>query len=466
MAFLSIQSFICGKALPQIFVEKGYIQWGNFNIILFLWLLGMLICIMNQSGKIVDFSAWAVTKIKRRKSGQLFIIFLGLLIFIDGAFNSLAIGSISRSLCDRVGISREKLAYLLDSTAAPVCVLVPISSWGASIIVILDTIIRQCQIQDHSGLTLFTALIPFNLYPWLTLTLLVFITYIGFDFKKMHSHELKAQIPISNITQAVSAKVNLLHAIRFVLPIVLLTCATFASLLLTGLHATAYRSFSLLTIMANAQVGVSLVIGSIFGVLTSYLNIQQKITWYLLYDIAKKGFKMMRIAIVILMLVWTLTSLIRDLHTGMYLANFIKNNHYVTTAYLPALLFIVAGSMAFATGTSWGTFAIMLPIAAEIAVHSHFSLLHPLLAASLSGSVFGDHCSPISDTTILSSAGAGCRHIDHVTTQLPYCMLAAGVTVVGYVILGFSKSILLSLTTSLFILLAICYAWFLWQKRS
>lgn len=444
-----------------IFVDDGHINTSNVYIIIFLLILGILTALINIMGGSKAFGEWALTKVKTRVGAKLLTVVLGIVIFIDDYFNALAVGQVARPITDRHKISRAKLAYLIDSTSAPICVVSPISSWGAFIIAIIgtDVIIRQ-NLTDLSAFTTFIYMIPMNLYVWATLALVFIFATRSIDFGAMKKHEehaittgvtfdpnkenpgeLKDQFEVSS------------HGNTFdlLLPIIALFIGTIASIIWTGMN-NLDGHFSIFNIFGEADVPLSLVFGGLFALLVAIgLFIKQSTKFHIL---SKKDFtlccvagaKTMLPAVYILLFAWTISSLIDRLGTGLYLAHLVENSS-LSSAYLPVILFVVAGFMAFSTGTSWGSFGILLPIAGQIMVATDVSLLLPAMAAVLAGAVFGDHCSPISDTTILSATGAGCNTIDHVMTQLPYALIAAFVSIIGFIVLGHTGSTLLALLT-------------------
>src|SRR5699024_7549372 len=359
---------------------------------------------------------------------------LGLMIFIDDYFNSLAVGQIARPLTDRHKISRAKLAYFIDSTSAPVTVISPISSWGAYIIGILGGLFAANEITTLQPFEAFIKMIPLNFYALAAMILVFIVATFKLDIGSMRTHEKRA-IETGELLNTKNKKVpgdfsNTFNpheegkVYHLLAPICVLIITTVTSMVITGAKASD-GNITIFTIFANTDVNLSLFIGGLLAVGTSFFfHTQQKLPRANVFKVILEGIKTMIPAIYILILAWMIGSVIGTLKTGEYLAHIVQTVSLSPTL-LPLLFFLIAGVMALATGTSWGTFGIMLPIAAEVAVITNMDLLLPSLAAVLAGSVFGDHCTPISDTTILSSTGAGANHIDHVITQLPYALLAA-----------------------------------------
>lgn len=435
------------EAFSKGFFDQGLLVWQNISLLMFLWVLGVLVYTMQHSGHIQAFSGLLINKLKTKRGGQLFALFLGGLLFIDDYFKILAIGSIARPFFDRLKISRAKLAYFLDVTAAPVCVLIPISSWGAAIIATLSTTIVNQNIPDYNGFTLFIQIATCNWYPILSLLFVFLVTYLGFDFKRMkrseetqHQHKEAHHLP----------EVKIKDAFYFILPIGVLTLVTLVLLIGTGIIALEGQSISLLKVIAEGKMNLSMLLGGILAVGVTFLLRKKKVN---LFTSMHKGFLTMFPSMLILTFAWALLKVMTDLKTGTYLASFVQGNPHLSLNYLPFFMFFIGGIMAFSTGTSWGTFGIMLPIAAEIAMQGDPGLLVPLMAASIGGAIFGDHASPISDTSILSSTGAQCKHMEHFTTQLPYALFVAFVTLGGYLIFGFTQSLLISFLLCTFILI-------------
>jgi tetracycline resistance efflux pump len=440
------------NTVKGVVITEGEINSWNMSIIAFLLLLGMMTALLTLSGGTRAFANWALVHIKDKRGAAFLAAFLGVFIFIDDYFNSLAVGSISRPVTDRFNVSRAKLAYILDSTAAPMCILMPVSSWGAYIMTIIGGILLSHGITDYSPLSAYMRLIPMNFYAIFTLLMVFAMIWFKLDIGLMKEHEINAEKNGSlkgsdhnavnlhdeyGIDESEKGKVS-----DLVFPIITLIIATLFFMLYTGNQAltTSSLPFSVLGAFENTDVGKSLCYGGAVGLLFSLVTvIKQRLALVVIAQALWIGAKSMFGAIIILFFAWSIGSVIGDMKTGAYLSSLVQGN--ISLHWLPVILFVLSGAMAFATGTSWGTFGIMLPIAGDMAAAVEISLMLPMLSAVLAGSVFGDHCSPISDTTILSSTGARCRHIDHVATQLPYALLVAAISAVGFTILGFTASL-------------------------
>ncbi|EGL83380.1 Na+/H+ antiporter NhaC-like protein [Caldalkalibacillus thermarum TA2.A1] len=440
----------------NIFYVDGALNDWELYIIFFLFLLGMIAALVSLSGGNKAFGEWAMARVKTRVGAQLTTVVLGIIIFIDDYFNSLAVGQVSRPLTDRHRVSRAKLAYLIDSTAAPVCILSPVSSWGAYIITIIGGILAAHSVVQYEALQAFLIMIPMNFYAIFAILLICAVALFSLDIGAMKQHEMRAiekgelidpskgDVPGDQSDLPVSEKGRVRDLIW---PIGALVGGTVFVMIYTGIRESE-GPVSVLSIFENTDVALALLSGGLIGLIVALgLTVTKQMTLGLIGSGLWAGIKSMLPAVYILIFAWIMIEIIGELGTGTYLAGLV--DAHLNISLLPALLFIIAGIMAFSTGTSWGTFGIMLPIAGEIAALTDVSMLLPSLAAVLAGSVFGDHCSPISDTTILSSTGAGCHHIDHFLTQLPYALMVAGITVVGYVVLGFTGSPLFGLLSAL-----------------
>jgi tetracycline resistance efflux pump len=450
------------NSIKGVFVSEGALNTWNVYIILFLFLLGVITAFISISGGSRAFGEWAQTKVRTRTGAQLLAAVLGIIIFIDDYFNALAVGQVSRPITDRNKVSRAKLAYIIDSTSAPICVVSPISSWGAYIIAILAPILVTHGVAEYSPLSAFIQMIPLNLYVLVSILMVIAVAIFNINFGSMKTHENRAlttgevtdpEKPVlgelkQELPQSEKGTVG-----DLVWPIIALVVGTVSSLLWTGYKASE-GDITIFTIFENTDVTGSLLSGGILGILVTlilfFVQVYAKkaLKIGLLPKGIVEGIKSMLPAVYILLFAWVIVDLIGQIETGKYLASLVERSN-LNIAFIPVILFVVAGFMAFATGTSWGTFGMMLPIAGDIAAASDINLLLPALAAVLAGSVFGDHCSPISDTTILSSTGAGSHHIDHVMTQLPYAITSAVIAIIGYIVLGLTGSTLLGVLTTL-----------------
>ncbi|WP_025821743.1 Na+/H+ antiporter NhaC family protein [Shewanella marina] len=442
--------------------HDGAINSGNAHMLLFMLLLGVLISLMTISGATKAFAQWGVRHCKDRRSAKILTGAMLFTFFIDDFFHSLSVGPICRPVTDRFQISRAKLAYFLDSTAAPLCVVTPISSWGAYIIAILGGILATNHITDISPISLFVQLVPMNLYAIFTLLLVFIVIGTRFDIGAMRKHEQMAEQ--GNLWDEAKGHPHGLEIttedegngsmIDMILPILTLTLSSVGFMLESGAEVLAanHQAFSFIAAIEHTNVGLSLVYAALCSLAVSVLlALRLKMSVKTWLTVAPKGVQAMIPAIVILFFAWTIGTVVTDLETGKYLASLIQTS--IPVQLLPALVFLLACGMSFATGTSWGTFGIMLPLAGDIAIATDIQLLMPMLAAVLAGSVFGDHCSPISSTSILSSAGAGCHHMDHIMTQLPYALIVAFGAFLGYLAMGITHSTVAGI--------AVCGAWFI-----
>lgn len=437
--------YLANQILALVWSDGALNTW-NLSIVAFLLLLGMMTAILSLSGGTRAFANWALRRIKSKRAAQALAGFLGVFIFIDDYFNSLAVGSISRPVTDRAGVSRAKLAYILDSTAAPMCVITPISSWGAYIMTVVSGILLSHNIHDYTPIQAYMDIIPLNYYPIFALILVFVVAYFNLNIGPMKKHEMSQELSKADNSEELINELDIVESDEgkvsdLIYPILALIAATVFFMIFTGYQAMTLdgKPFAILGAFENTNVGASLVYGAIIGLAVSLISvIRQKMTVSRVSHALYMGGKSMVGAVVILFFAWAIGSVIGDMETGKYMSSLVDGS--IPPQFLPVLLFILSGIMAFATGTSWGTFGIMLPIAGDMAAFGDLTLMLPMLSAVLAGSVFGDHCSPISDTTILSSTGARCNHIDHVRTQLPYALIAAATSIVGYIVLGFTDS--------------------------
>ncbi|ART79134.1 Na+/H+ antiporter NhaC family protein [Oceanisphaera avium] len=449
-----------------LFWSDGALNDWNLNILIFLLLLGCMISMLSRTGATLAFAQWAQTRIKNRRQAKVMTGMLVFIFFIDDYFHSLSVGTICRPVTDRFNISRAKLAYLLDSTAAPVCVLMPISSWGAYIIALVGGILVSHGIIGNSALGAFIIMGSMNYYAIFTLVMVLLVIRGGWDLGAMARHEQAALAgelydKAKGLPPGVAENSEQVGQVKdLLLAIACLTLVTVAGLLITGSLAlnASNQPFSWLGALENTNVGLSLVFGGVAGFLVcAFAMWRQAVSATSWQQTLQLGIKGMLPAIYILLLAWTIAGLIGQLQTGQYLASLIQQS--MPVFLLPAVLFLLAGLMAFATGTSWGTFGIMLPIAADMTMAIDAQLLLAAMSAVMAGAVFGDHCSPISDTTILSSTGAACHHMDHVLTQLPYALSIALVSLVGYLALGYSGSSSVGFLAALGALAVVLLAW-------
>ncbi|OOH91086.1 Na+/H+ antiporter [Pasteurellaceae bacterium 15-036681] len=443
-------SYLGNKVLSLVY-DDG-INFDSVNIVIFLVLLGILTALLSISGSNQAFANWAQKRIKGRRGAKLMAACLVFVTFIDDYFHSLAVGAIARPVTDKFHVSRAKLAYILDSTAAPMCVLMPVSSWGAYIITLIAGLLATYGITEYSPLGAFMAMSAMNFYAIFSMVLVFAVAYFTIDIGSMKKFEEQALALADTHQSTIEAPKGRMR--NLVLPIAALIIATVAMMMYTGGQALATdgKEFSVLGAFENTTVGVSLVVGGTISLVVATLCIASgrlvSVSEYLKAYVV--GAKSMSGAITILFFAWTINGIVGDMQTGKYLSTLVAGNiHY---GFLPTILFVLAAVMAFSTGTSWGTFGIMLPIAAAMAANAEPALLLPCLSAVMAGAVCGDHCSPISDTTILSSTGAQCNHMDHVTSQFPYSMTVAAASISGYLVVGFTTSAIAGFITAAVVL--------------
>ena len=409
----------------------------NVGILLFLVLLGTLVAIMNKAGGSAAFGRWASTHIKSRIGAQLATITLGVLIFVDDYFNCLTVGSVMRPVCDSKKISRAKLSYLIDATAAPICIIAPISSWAAAV--------SGFAPEGVSGLALFIQAIPYNFYAILTIVMMVTIALMKFDYGPMKIHERNAEEKgdiFTTFNKAVETADNQNankkgKVIDLVIPVVILIICCVIGMIYSGGF---FAGENFIDAFSNCDASVGLALGSIAAIIlvAIYFIVLRRgvIKFTELMECIPEGFKAMVPAILILTFAWTLKGMTDSLGAKIFIAEFVNNNAQSFVNFLPAIIFLIAVGLSFSTGTSWGTFGILIPIV--LAVFEPGSTMAIIgMSACMAGAVCGDHCSPISDTTIMASAGAQCDHVTHVNTQLPYALTVAAVSFASYIIAGF-----------------------------
>jgi Na+/H+ antiporter NhaC len=427
----------------------------NLNILIFDVLLGMIIVLMAKSGGSAAYGKWAGTKIKSRKSASLATMGLGVLIFVDDYFNCLTVGSVMRPVTDRYKVSRAKLAYIIDATAAPVCIIAPISSWAAAV---------NSYVPEDAGITgfqLFLRTIPYNLYAILTLVMVLYIILSEFDFGLMKKHEENAAngdlftSGAEEFEQIQPEETEIHgHVIDLVLPVAVLIVSAVVAMIYTGFLDGAT---DIITAFAGCDAEISLIFSTLITVLFMLiLYLPRKVvTFKGFMDSFVEGFKLMIPAISILIFAWSL----KGVGDAMGIATFVEGvvgTHASASVFIPAIMFVIAIFLAFSTGTSWGTFAILVPIVVALfASADNLEMMIISVSAVLAGAVCGDHVSPISDTTVMSSAGAQSNHINHVSTQMQYAAVVAIVCVVGYIIAGIIRVWWIVLGISLLLLLAV-----------
>ena len=431
---------------------------GNVGILAFLVMLGILVALMNKAGGSAAFGRWASTHIHSRAGAQFATLLLGVMIFVDDYFNCLTVGSVMRPVTDRQKVSRAKLAYLIDSTAAPICIIAPVSSWAAAV---------TSSVPEGSGIngfTMFLRTIPYNYYAVLTVVMSLFLIFTGAEFGPMKLNEDNAKNgdlftttdrPYGDDVDDGSDTNG--HVIDLLAPVLVLIAACIFGMVYTGGF---FEGVDFITAFADCNASAGLVLGSSIALLFTFVfyRVRSVMTFQDFAACIPEGFKAMVSPMLILSLAWTLSGMTGLLGAKYYVANLLGNSAAALQYLLPFIIFLVAVFLAFATGTSWGTFSILIPIVCH--AFPNGEMLVVSIAACLSGAVCGDHCSPISDTTIMASAGAHCSHVNHVSTQLPYAITAAACSAACYVITGVAQAFLgasASLVTSL-ILLAVAIA--------
>lgn len=431
-------------------LSEGFIaslsKSGNVGILIFLVVLGSIVVLMNKAGGSAAYGTWASKKIKGKKGALLSTFGLGCLIFVDDYFNCLTVGGVMKPLTDKHKVSRAKLAYLIDATAAPICMIAPISSWAAAVAGVVE---------GTDGLTLFIQAIPYNLYSLLTIFMIIFISAIDLDYGPMKLHEDNAkkgdlfttvERPYSENTEIPSSKGKVYD---LVIPVIILIVCCILGMVYTGGF---FDGVNFIDAFANCSASLGLSLGSVLALLIViiYYICRNVLDFEECMKAIPEGFKAMVPAILILTFAWTLGGMTGLLGADVFVSGLFKSGAESLTLFLPAIVFLVAVFLAFATGTSWGTFTILLPIVVGVGLEGNLMLI--AISACLAGAVCGDHCSPISDTTIMASTGAQCDHIAHVSTQLPYTITVAIVSFAGYIFAGFVQNAWIVLPVSMAVL--------------
>ena len=425
----------------------------NVGILIFLVILGSIVAMMNKAGGSAAFGRWASSKIKTPAGAQLATIALGVLIFIDDYFNCLTVGSVMRPVTDKQNVSRAKLAYLIDATAAPVCIIAPISSWAAAV---------AGFVEGEDGFSLFIRAIPYNYYALLTIVMMVGMVLMHEEYGPMALHEANARKgdlfttgnhPYEVMDEEVAAAGDNGHVMDLVIPIFSLIICCVIGMIYTGGF---FEGTDFVTSFSQSDASVGLALGGFFGlVITVVLYMIRRVMKFRdLMACLPEGFKAMVPAILILTFAWSLKAMTDSLGAKEYVAALVKASAGTFVSLLPAIIFLVGCFLAFATGTSWGTFGILIPIVVDAFSATDPQLMIIAISACMAGAVCGDHCSPISDTTIMASAGAQCEHVNHVSTQLPYAITAAAVSCVSYIVAGYVRNVVISLIVAIALMLA------------
>ena len=427
----------------------------NVGILIFLVILGSVVCMMNKAGGSAAFGRWASKKIHTRVGAELAAIVLGILIFIDDYFNCLTVGSVMRPVTDRHHVSRAKFAYLIDATAAPVCIIAPISSWAAAV---------SGFVEGQDGLAIFVKTIPYNFYAILTIVMMVGMVLMKTEFGAMRTHEINAlngdlyttsARPYENATDDETPNPRG-RVIDLVIPIVVLVICCVISMIYTGGF---FSGTDFVTAFSQSDASTGLAMGSAFGLVFAiiFYMIRRVINFRDCMGCIPEGFKAMVPAIMILTFAWTLKAMTDSLGAAVFVEEAMRSVAGGIEVILPAIIFLVGCGLAFATGTSWGTFGILIPIVVNVFSGTNHELMIISISACMAGAVCGDHCSPISDTTIMASAGAQCEHVTHVSTQLPYAIVAAAVSFVTYIVAGFVKTAWIALPVGIVLMLIVLF---------
>ena len=413
------------------------------GILVFLVTLGIIVCMMNMTGGSAAFGRWAGTKIKTRIGAQIMTIILGCLIFVDDYFNCLTVGSVMRPITESHRVSKAKLSYLIDATAAPVCIIAPVSSWAAAV---------SGFVEGEDGFAVFIRAIPWNYYALLTIFFMFMTTLLRIDFGPMRKHEENAiryndiyTTPERPFADSENVKVNENgKVIDLVIPVVIIIICCVTGIVYSG---GGFSGTPFIDSFANSDAAVGLSTGGLFAliIVVIYYMCRRVISFRDAMDQVPNGFQAMIAPILILTFAWTLKTMTDSLGAAPFVAEIIKNSAGSFLSFLPAIVFLVGCGLAFATGTSWGTFGVLIPIVIAAFEGLDETMMYISISACMGGAVMGDHCSPISDTTIMASAGAQCYHINHVNTQLPYAITVAIVSCVSYVIAGFVRNVVISL---------------------
>lgn len=422
----------------------------NVGILVFLVVLGIMVCMMNKAGGSAAFGRWASKHIKTRVGAQLTTILLGVLIFIDDYFNCLTVGSVMRPVTDQHNVSRAKLSYLIDATAAPVCIIAPISSWAAAV---------TGFVKGEDGFSIFIRAIPYNFYAILTVVMMVTIVALKFDYGPMKLHEknaVKGDLYTTEDRPYATAENEMEegkgNVIDLILPILVLIVCCIIGMIYTGGF---FSGTGFVKAFSGSDASVGLMLGSFFAFIITviFYAVRRVLSFSDSMSCVPEGFKAMVPAILILTFAWTLKAMTDSLGAAEFVANGMQKAAGGLVSLLPAIIFLVGCFLAFATGTSWGTFGILIPIVVAVFSGTNEQMMIISISACMAGAVCGDHCSPISDTTIMASAGGQCNHVNHVTTQLPYAITAAIVSCVSYVIAGFVRNPFICMPVSIVLMI-------------
>ena len=425
----------------------------NVGILIFLVILGTIVCMMNEAGGSAAFGRWAGKHIKTRTGAQITTILLGILIFVDDYFNCLTVGSVMRPITDSHKVSRAKLAYLIDATAAPVCIIAPISSWAAAV---------SGFVEGEDGLSIFIRAIPYNFYALLTIVTMFALALMKMDFGPMALHEKNAmrgdlfttERPEGEENDKGTAQMKKGKVCDLVFPVVVLVICCIIAMIYTGGF---FSGTDFVTAFSQSDASLALSLGSFIALVIAvvFYAVRKVLPFRKSMECIPEGFKAMVPAILILTFAWTLKAMTDSLGASVFVETAMKSASDGLMNLLPAIIFLVGCFLAFATGTSWGTFGILIPIVVGVFETSDPRLMIISISACMAGAVCGDHCSPISDTTIMASAGAQCNHVNHVSTQLPYAIVVAAVSFLTYILAGFVKTAWIALPVGILLMLAV-----------
>ena len=427
----------------------------NVGILIFLVILGMVVYLMNLSGGSKAFGGWALKRVKSRVAAEIATVILGIIIFVDDYFNCLTVGSVMKPVTDEYNVSRAKLAYIIDATAAPVCIIAPVSSWAAAV---------SSFAGEGEGIALFIRCIPYNFYAIFTIVMMFAIIFMKFDYATMARFEMNA-IENGDLFTVVDDNAKLADAadegsdkgtvMDLVFPVIVLVVSCVLGMVYTGGF---FDGAGFVTAFSDSDASVGLSMGGLVAliIIVIYFVCRRTIKFADIMNCVPEGMKAMASPILVLTLAWSLKAMTDSLGLADYVSGLVEGMSGAAVGIIPAALFLIACVLAFASGTSWGTFGILIPLGLAI-TESHPELATPIIAACMAGAVYGDHCSPISDTTIMASAGANCNHVSHVSTQLPYATTVAIVSAISYVIAGYVSSPVIPLIVGVVLLIAVLF---------
>jgi len=428
----------------------------NVGILIFLVILGIIVALMNLSGGSKAFGGWALKRVRSRVAAEIATVLLGIVIFVDDYFNCLTVGSVMKPVTDEFKVSRAKLAYIIDATAAPVCIIAPVSSWAAAV--------SSFAGEGENGIALFIRCIPYNFYAIFTLVMMFSLIFMKFDYANMAQFERNA-IENGDLFTVVDANAELADAaeegsdkgivLDLVFPVVVLVVSCVLGMVYTGGF---FGGADFVTAFSDSDASIGLSMGALVAlvIIIAYYTIRRTISFGDCMSCIPEGMKAMVPPILVLTLAWSLKAMTDSLGLADYVSRLVEGMSGTAVGVIPAALFLIACVLAFASGTSWGTFGILIPLGLAITT-SHPELATPVIAACMAGAVYGDHCSPISDTTIMASAGANCNHVSHVSSQLPYATTVAIVSAISYVISGYTSSPVIPLVVGVVLMVGVLF---------